>query len=73
MNSENNDSDDDSLALAMPFFLHLSHIMRKPAFYICENKGSDQLCGNREADQHLCFRYIDIAIPLVPKSKISSL
>ena len=21
-----------------------------------ENKGADQLCGNREADQRLCFR-----------------
>ena len=32
--------------------------MRKPAFCICENKGADQLRGNREADQRLCFRYI---------------
>ena len=29
--------------------------MRKPAFYICENKDADQLRGNREADQRLCF------------------
>ena len=29
--------------------------MRKPDFYICENKGADQLCGHREADQRLCF------------------
>ena len=33
--------------------------MRKPAFYICENKDADQLRGNRESDQHLCFRYTD--------------
>ena len=33
--------------------------MRKPAFCICENKDADQLRGNREADQRLCFRYID--------------
>ena len=26
---------------------------------ICENKGADQLPGNRKADQYLCFRYID--------------
>ena len=33
--------------------------MRKPAFFICENKGEDQLCDNRAADQRLCFRDID--------------
>ena len=45
--------------------------MRKPAFCICENKDADQLRGNREADQHLCFRYMDSVIPLLSKSKIS--
>ena len=25
----------------------MSRVMRKPAFCICENKGADQLCGNR--------------------------
>ena len=44
--------------------------MRKPAFCICENKEADQLRGNREADQHLCFRYTDSTIPLLPKSEI---
>ena len=47
--------------------------MRKATFGICENKDADQLCGNREADQRLCFRYIDSTIPLVPKYEISSL
>ena len=47
--------------------------MRKPAFCICEKKDADQLCGNRTADQHLCFRFIDSAIPVLPKSEISSL
>ena len=58
--------------------------MRKPAFCICENKDADQLRGNREADQRLCFRNIDSTIPqlpkfrdstipLLPKSEISSL
>ena len=47
--------------------------MRKPAFCICENKDADQLRGNREADQRLCFRYTDSTIPLQPKSEISSL
>ena len=47
--------------------------MRKPTFCICENKDADQLRGNREADQRLCFRYIDSAIPLLSKYEISSL
>ena len=47
--------------------------MRKPTFCICENKNADQLRGNREADQRLCFRYIDSIIPLLSKSEISSL
>ena len=47
-------------------------VMRKPAFCICENKGADQLCGNRAADERRCFRYKDSTIPLLPKSKISS-
>ena len=47
--------------------------MRKPAFCICENKDADQLRGNREAYQRLCFRYMDSKIPLLPKSEISSL
>ena len=42
-------------------------------FCICENKDADQLRSNREADQRLCFRYIDITIPLLSKSEISSL
>ena len=47
--------------------------MRKPTFCICENKDANQLRGNREADQRLCFRYIDSMIPLLSKSEISSL
>ena len=47
--------------------------MRKPDFRICENKDADQLRGNREADQRLCFRYIDSTIPLLPIYEISSL
>ena len=38
--------------------------MRKSAFPICENK---------DVDQRLCFLYIDSAVPLLPKYKISSL
>ena len=35
---------------------HLSLVVRKPAFCICENKGADQL------------RYMDSTIPLLPES-----
>ena len=41
---------------------HLSCVMRKPAFCICENKGSDQLPSNGAADQHFCFNNIDSTI-----------
>ena len=47
--------------------------MRKPVFCICENKDADQLRGNREADQRICFRYTVSTIPLLPKFEISSL
>ena len=43
---------------------HMSLVMRKPAFCICENK---------DADQRLCFHYIDSTIPHLSKSEISSL
>ena len=53
--------------------------MRKADFYPCENKGADQLYSNCTADQCLCFRYMDSTIrymdstiPLLLKSKISS-
>ena len=48
---------------------HLSHCVRKPTFCICENKDADQLRGTREADQRLCFRYLDSTIPLLPNPK----
>ena len=52
--------------------LKLSNHMRKPTTCIGENKGADQLRGNREADQRLCFRYSDSTIPPLLKSEISS-
>ena len=52
---------------------HMSLVLRKPAFCICENKDADQLRGDREADQRLCFRYTDSTIPLLPIPEISSL
>ena len=51
---------------------NMSRDARKPDFCLCENKGADQLRGNREADQRLCFRYTDSTIPLLLKSEISS-
>ena len=46
--------------------------MGKPTMCISENKDADQLRGNREADQRLCFRYSDGTMPLLLKSGISS-
>ena len=49
----------------------MSRLMGKPTICLCENKGADQLRGNREADQRLCFRYSDSTIPLLLKFEIS--
>ena len=43
----------------------MSRLVRKPTICIGENKGADQLLGNREADQRLCFRYSDSTVPLL--------
>ena len=51
----------------------MCRVVRKPTFCRCENKDADQLCGNCEADQRLCFRYLDSTIPLLPKNKVSNL
>ena len=47
----------------------MSLCMGKQTICIGENKAADQLRGNREADQRLCFRYMDSTIPLLLKSK----
>ena len=49
----------------------MGRIVRKPDFCLCENKGADQLHSNCEADQRLCFRYMDSTISFL-KSEISS-
>ena len=51
---------------------HMSRLMGKPTICIGENKDADQLRGNSEADQRLCFRYSDSTIHLPLKSEISS-
>ena len=58
---------------ALSSWEHMSLVMRKPAFRICENKDADQLHSNCAADQRLWFRCTDSTIPLLPKSEISSL
>ena len=48
-------------------YYHMSLVMRKSAFCICENKDADQLrvaSRNREADQRLWSRYTDTIHPL---------
>ena len=42
-------------------------------FLHMRKQDADQLRSNREADQRLCFRYIDSTFPLLSKSEISSL
>ena len=59
--------------ICRPQFCYMSRVVRKPAFCICENKDADQLRGNREADQRLCFRYTDSTIPLLSIYEISML
>ena len=46
----------------------------KTGLCLCENKDADQLRSNCElqADQRLCFRYMDSTTPLLRKSGISS-
>ena len=62
------------LKMYVYYCLYLSRVMRQQTFCICENKDADQLRGNREADQRLCFRYLDSTIPLFlnPKFQASS-
>ena len=55
-----------------PFVCLMSHCIRKPTNCLGENKGADQLRGDREADQRLYFRYTDSAIPLLLKCELSS-
>ena len=53
----------------------MSLLMRKPTICICENKDADQLRGNREAEQRLCFAtwIVHFLFFLNPKFQTSSL
>ena len=53
-------------------YIKMSRLVGKPTMCIGENKDADQLRGNREADQHLCFRHMDSTIPFLLISKVSS-
>ena len=44
---------------------HMSRHMGKPTICLGENKGADQLRSNYEADQRLCFRYMDSTMSLL--------
>ena len=50
----------------------MSCIIRKPAFCICDNKGTVQLHCNHTADQLLCFCYIEGTISLLPKPEFQA-
>ena len=43
----------------------MSHCMGKPTISIGANKGADQLRSKHEADQHLCFHYMNNTIHLL--------
>ena len=51
----------------------MSRDVRNTIFANAKTKDADQLRGNREVDQRLCFRFLDSTIHLLPKSQISSL
>ena len=52
--------------------LHVVELYEPRYENLCENKGTDQLRSNCEADQCLYFRYTDSTTPLLLKSEISS-
>ena len=60
-----------------PIYMHIRLLYEprreKTGLLHMRKKDADQLRGNREADQRLCFRNTDSTIPLLSKSEISSL
>ena len=70
-NKQQNMANNDWIKFAPGPFGLLSRIKRKTAYFICENKDADQLRSN--ADQRVCFRHEDSAIPLLSKCEIISL
>ena len=37
------------------FQYHMSHVMRKPAFAICEQQKRRSACASAQSDQRLCY------------------
>ena len=66
------DNDIQSLNIKITYTT-VSPIMKNLHFCLCEKhtEAADQLCGNRTADQILCFPGIDSKIPKLAKSEIS--
>ena len=56
-----------------PVFAYNPVFAQAKTFSTSKNKGADQLRGNHAANQRLCFSYIDSTIPLLSKSKITSI
>ena len=61
-----------SILLRNQYTNQMSRVLRKLAFCIGENRDTDQLRSNREADQRLCFHYTDSKIPLLPRYETAS-
>ena len=59
-----------------PFYVYAKKVYEPPREKTynlhMQNKDADQLRGDREADQCLCFRYTDSTCPILLKSEISS-
>ena len=55
-------------------YFHMSLVIRKPAFCICENKDADQFRGDREADHAFVFatRIVQLLYFLNTKFQASS-
>ena len=72
---ENVDRGEIVMYMRQMLMINLRCLMGKPTFCIGENKDADQLRGNREADQCLCFCYSDnvqFLFYLNPKFQASS-
>ena len=48
---------------------HMSHVVRKPVFAICEQQRRRSACESAQSDQRLCFRCLDSIISKLSKSK----
>ena len=60
------------LTICLGLANNMSCLKRKLAFCISKNKGACTVTVTT-VDQCLCFHHIDITVPLLPKSEISSL